>query len=55
MNSFGSTSRVVGNMIFDPIRMCWLSTLAPDEEEPDVFAGLADDEEDADRDMTVLG
>jgi hypothetical protein len=33
-------------MIFDPARMCWMSTLPPDEEEPDVFAELADDEED---------
>ena len=34
-------------MIFDPGRMCWISTLSP-EEEPDVFADMADDEEDAD-------
>jgi len=33
-------------MIFDPTRMCWMSTLPPDEDEPDVFADLADDEED---------
>lgn len=33
-------------MIFDPTRMCWISTLPPDEEEPDVFANLADDEEE---------
>jgi hypothetical protein len=33
-------------MIFDPARMCWISTLPPDEDEPDVFANLADDEED---------
>lgn len=35
-------------MIFDPARMCWISTLSPEEEEPDVFADLADDEEDGD-------
>jgi len=26
--------------------MCWISTLSPDEDEPDVFANLTDDEED---------
>ncbi|KAF8525188.1 hypothetical protein BU17DRAFT_41935 [Hysterangium stoloniferum] len=39
-------ARVVGNMIFDPSRMCWISRLPPEEDEPDVFAGLADDEDD---------
>jgi hypothetical protein len=33
-------------MIFDPGRMCWISTLSPEDEEPDVFADLADDKED---------
>jgi len=33
-------------MIFDSGRMCWISTLSPEDEEPDVFADLADDEED---------
>ncbi|KAF8898877.1 hypothetical protein BD779DRAFT_44483 [Infundibulicybe gibba] len=46
--SFTSGARIVGNMIFDPARMCWISTLPPDEDEPDVFANLADDEDDAD-------
>ncbi|KAG9314261.1 hypothetical protein JVU11DRAFT_5049 [Chiua virens] len=46
VGSFASGARKVGNMIFDPARMCWISTLPPDEEEPDVFADLADDEED---------
>lgn len=46
VGSFASGARKVGNMIFDPTRMCWISTLPPDEEEPDVFADLADDEED---------
>ncbi|SRR5260221_6609832 len=41
-----SSSRVVGNMVFDPSRMCWISTLPPEQDEPDVFANLADDEED---------
>ena len=39
-------ARVVGNMLFDPTRMCWVSTLPPEDEEPDVFAELADDEDD---------
>jgi hypothetical protein len=46
VGSFASGARKVGNMIFDPTRMCWISTLPSDEEEPDVFADLADDEED---------
>ncbi|KAH7928476.1 hypothetical protein BV22DRAFT_1102947 [Leucogyrophana mollusca] len=48
VGSFAAGARKVGNMIFDPTRMCWISTLPPDEEEPDVFADLADDEEDGD-------
>ncbi|KAK1228609.1 hypothetical protein PQX77_008203 [Marasmius sp. AFHP31] len=46
VGSFASGARIVGNMIFDPQRMCWISTLPPEEDEPDVFANLADDEED---------
>ncbi|KAF9022975.1 hypothetical protein BDZ89DRAFT_1070336 [Hymenopellis radicata] len=46
--SLAAGARRVGNMIFDPARMCWISALPPDEEEPDVFANLADDEEDGD-------
>jgi len=46
VGNFGSAARVVGNMVFDPSRMCWMSTLPPEEDEPDVFADLADDEED---------
>jgi hypothetical protein len=46
VGSFVSGARMVGNMIFDPARMCWISTLPPDEDEPDIFANLADDEED---------
>lgn len=44
--NFAAGARVVGNMIFDPSRMCWISRLPPEEDEPDVFADLADDEED---------
>lgn len=47
VGSFASGARRVGNMIFDPGRMCWISTLSPEDEEPDVFAELADNEEDA--------
>ncbi|KAI6047770.1 hypothetical protein EDC04DRAFT_3051120 [Pisolithus marmoratus] len=46
VGSFASGARKVGNMIFDPVRMCWISMLPPDEEEPDVFADLADDEDE---------
>ncbi|KAF5374820.1 hypothetical protein D9758_000402 [Tetrapyrgos nigripes] len=48
VGSFASGARIVGNMIFDPRRMCWISTLPPEDDEPDVFANLADDEEDVD-------
>lgn len=37
-------ARRVGNMIFDPIRMCWLADTQ--EDEIDVFADFADDETD---------
>jgi hypothetical protein len=47
VGSFASGARKVGNMIFDPTRMCWISTLTPEEDEPDAFAHLADDEEDS--------
>ncbi len=46
VGSFASGARIVGNMVFDPTRMCWMSTLPPEHDEPDVFANLADDEED---------
>ncbi|KAJ7092596.1 hypothetical protein C8R44DRAFT_844138 [Mycena epipterygia] len=48
VGTFANGARIVGNMIFDPARMCWISTLPPDEDEPDVFANLADDEDDDD-------
>ncbi|KAJ7071151.1 hypothetical protein C8F01DRAFT_418389 [Mycena amicta] len=47
VGSLANGARIVGNMIFDPARMCWISTLPPDEDEPDVFANLADDEDEA--------
>ena len=46
VGSFASGARRVGNMVFDPAKMCWISTLAPEDDEPDVFADLADDEGD---------
>lgn len=39
-------ARKVGNMIFDPSRMCWISDAQDDE--VDVFADFADDENDWD-------
>lgn len=45
VNSLNAGARKVGNMMFDPSRMCWVSMLPPEEEEPDVFANLADDED----------
>jgi len=50
VGSFTSGVRRVGNMIFDPQRMCWISALPPEENEPDVFANLADDENENDWD-----
>lgn len=38
-----STIRIVGDMKFDPERMCWVSI---GEEEPDPFADMADDEDE---------
>ncbi|EKM61216.1 uncharacterized protein PHACADRAFT_247681 [Phanerochaete carnosa HHB-10118-sp] len=46
VNSIAAGARKVGNMIFDPAKMCWISTLPPEEDEPDVFANLADDEDE---------
>lgn len=46
VGNLASGARVVGNMFFDPARMCWISTLPPEDDEPDVFADLADDEDD---------
>jgi hypothetical protein len=37
--------RIVGNMMFDPEKMCWVSTLSAEDDEPDPFANI--DEEDA--------
>ncbi|KAF9527839.1 hypothetical protein CPB83DRAFT_379411 [Crepidotus variabilis] len=54
--SFAAGARIVGNMVFDPQKMCWISTLAPEHDEPDVFANLADDEEDWDgKGATIRG
>ncbi|KAE8224871.1 hypothetical protein CF319_g2291 [Tilletia indica] len=36
-------TRIVGDMMFDPMRMCWFSMAGT--EEPDVFAGLGDDDD----------
>jgi len=47
VGSFASGARRVGNMIFDPGRMCWISTLSPEDDEPDVFADLAEENGEA--------
>lgn len=36
--------RVVGNMIFDPDRMCWLPKEVGEDDEIDPFAGIDDDD-----------
>ncbi|WRT66768.1 uncharacterized protein IL334_003731 [Kwoniella shivajii] len=38
--------RIVGDMQFDPIQMKWVSILSPEDDEPDPFEGMADDEDD---------
>ncbi|AAW47069.1 GTPase activator, putative [Cryptococcus deneoformans JEC21] len=38
--------RIVGDMQFDPIHMKWVSILPSDEDEPDPFEGMADDEDE---------
>lgn len=43
-------ARIVGNMIFDPTKMCWINRYA--DEEADVFAGLDDEASDEDKDAT---
>lgn len=48
VSSFAGGMRIVGNMIFDPARMCWISRLPADEDEPDPFANIDDDEYDED-------
>lgn len=47
-----ATMRVVGDMRFDPEKMCWMSNLAPEDDEPDPFEGWGDDE---DEDMEAGG
>lgn len=41
-----ATVRIVGDMKFDPEKMCWVSILDPEDDEPDPFEGMADDEDD---------
>ncbi|KAJ9113881.1 hypothetical protein QFC19_000074 [Naganishia cerealis] len=36
--------RVVGNMMFDPERMCWISTLPAEEDEADPFANIEEED-----------
>ncbi|OCF44342.1 hypothetical protein I317_01787 [Kwoniella heveanensis CBS 569] len=49
VGAVGSTPaapRIVGDMQFDPIHMRWVSILSPEDDEPDPFEGMADDEDD---------
>ena len=49
-----ASMRVVGDMRFDPEKMCWVSNLAPEDDEPDPFEGWGDDEdEDGDGGGTI--
>ena len=41
-----ASSWVVGDMRFDPQKMCWVSTLDPADEEPDPFEAMWGEEED---------
>lgn len=47
------TVRIVGDMRFDPERMCWVSNLAPEDVEPDPFEGMADDEDEGNGGSTI--
>lgn len=42
-----SSLHIVGDMRFDSDKMCWISILPPEEDEPDPFEGMADDEGDS--------
>ncbi|KAK6907919.1 hypothetical protein I203_101920 [Kwoniella mangroviensis CBS 8507] len=46
VGSAPAAPRIVGDMQFDPIQMKWVSILSPEEDEPDPFEGMADDEDD---------
>ncbi|WVF69058.1 hypothetical protein IAT40_003832 [Kwoniella sp. CBS 6097] len=46
VGSTPSAPRIVGDMQFDPIHMRWVSILSPEDDEPDPFEGMADDEDD---------
>ncbi len=48
-----SAVKIVGDMRFDADKMCWVSTLAPEDEEPDPFADMADDDDSFDRGATI--
>jgi hypothetical protein len=38
-----SSNPAVGRHDHDPGRICWVLTLPPEEDEPDIFANLAED------------
>lgn len=49
------SARVVGHMQFDPVKMCWISLLGKDDEEPDPFADMDDDVDMADLGVSAAG
>ena len=46
VTSLASGAHIVSKMTFDPSRMCWILRLLPEEDKLDIFAHLADDEDD---------
>lgn len=42
-----SSVHIVGDMRFDSEKMCWISILPPEDDEPDPFEGMADNESDS--------
>ncbi|WWC71176.1 uncharacterized protein I206_105129 [Kwoniella pini CBS 10737] len=46
VGSTASAPRIVGDMQFDPVHMKWISILSPEDDEPDPFEGMADDEDE---------
>ena len=48
--ALSSGARVVGNMMFDPAKMCWINRF---EDEEDPFADMSDDEDEDETDKDV--
>jgi hypothetical protein len=45
LNPLGVSMKIVGNMQFDPTKMAWVSLLSKEEDEPDCFEGMDDDDD----------